>query len=273
MRVPFRRSAESEEQRAQAMAEMTLLDHLKELRKRLIWSVLAVVAGAMIIFTFQGRVLHFLIGPYCEFQLAATPSLERCELITTAPVEAFSTVLTVSGYGGLLLALPVVLYHLGRFVMPGLYPNEKRMLVPFGVASLVLLGLGVASGWILMPRTLAVLQGFGDDSFTPLYRPSEYFGFFVKMLVAFGFAAEFPLILIFLQLVGVLKPDQLASNRRIAIVAVVALGAIITPTGDPFNLAIVSVPMYFFYEVSIIIGRLLLRRRGAEPPVDAEPVG
>ncbi len=272
MKIPFRRAGQSEEEKAQAMAEMTLLGHLTELRKRLIWSVLAVVAGAMLVFTFQGRVLDFLIDPYCDFQLAADPSLDECQrLITTGPVEGFSTVLTVSGYGGLLLALPVVLYHLGRFVMPGLYPNEKRMLIPFGVASVVLLLLGVLSAWLLMPRTLAVLQGFGD--FAALYKPSEYFGFFVKMLVAFGFAAEFPLILIFLQLVGVLKPDQLASNRRIALVAVVILSAIVTPTGDPFNLAIVSVPMYLFYEISIVIGRILLRRRGTEPPVDAEPVG
>lgn len=272
MRIPFRRSAESEEARAQALAEMTLLGHLTELRKRLIRAVLAVVAGAILIFTFQGPVLTFLIDPYCEFQLSTT-DVERCGLLTTGPIEAFSTVLTVSGYGGLLLALPVVLYQLGRFILPGLYPNEKRMLLPFLLASFVLLVLGMAAAWILMPRTLAVLQGFGVDSFTPLYRPSEYIGFFVKMMLAFGFAAEFPLILIFLQLVGVVKPDQLAGNRRIAMVAVVVLAAIITPTGDPFNLAIVAVPMYFFYEIAIVIGRILLRRRAAEPPVDVESVG
>lgn len=272
MKVPFRRTPVSEEVLAQALAEMTLLDHLKELRKRLIRAVLAVVVGAILIFTFQGPVLRFLIDPYCEFQLATT-TVEQCSLITTGPLEAFSTVLTISGYGGLLLALPVVLYQLGRFVLPGLYPNEKRMLLPFVAVSFVLLGLGVVAAYYLLPRTLAVLQNFGDDSFTPLYRPNEYVGFFTKMVLAFGFAAEFPLILIFLQLVGVLKPDQLAANRRIAMVAVVVLAAVITPTGDPFNLAIVTVPMYLFYEIAIVIGRMLLRRRAAEPPVDAEPVG
>ena len=272
MKIPFRRSAGSEEAEAQAMAEMTLLGHLTELRKRLIRSVLAIVAGAIIVFTFQERVLSFLEGPYCEFQ-ASTTDIEQCEFLTTNPLEPLSVVLTLSGYGGLLLALPIVLYQMGRFVMPGLYPNEKRMLIPFVVISFVLLGLGMLSAFLLMPRSLAVLQGFGVDSFVPLYRPSEYIGFFVKMMVAFGFAAEFPLILIFLQLVGVVKPDQLAANRRIAVVAVVILGAIITPTGDPFNLAVVSVPMYIFYELSIVVGRMLLRRRGADASVGAEPVG
>lgn len=271
MRIPFRRSADSEEQRAQALAEMTLLGHLTELRKRLIWSVLAVVAGAIVVFTFRTTILNFMIDPYCDF-LLRTNEADECRLLNTGPIEAFSVVLTVSGYGGILLALPVVLYHLGRFVMPGLYPHEKRMLLPFIAASVVLLGFGTVSAYLLMPRTLAVLQGFGVESFEALYTPNEYFGFFVKMMLAFGLAAEFPLILIFLQLVGVVKPDQLAGNRRIAMVVVVVLAAIITPTGDPFNLAIVTIPMYLFYEISIVVGRMLLRRRGAEP-VDAEPVG
>jgi len=272
MRIPFRRPVNDEQAQADAMAEMTLLDHLTELRKRLIRAVLAIVLGAILIFTFQKQVLLFLRGPYCEFQLSTT-TLDECTFLTTNPLESLSVVLTLSGYGGLLLALPVVLYQLARFVLPGLYPNEKRMLIPFMLISFVLLALGMLSAYLLLPRSLAVLQGFGDETFTPLYRPSEYIGFFVKMLVAFGFAAEFPLILIFLQLVGVVKPDQLASNRRMAAVAVVVLGAIITPTGDPFNLAVVSVPMYLFYELSIVVGRILLRRRGTEPPIGAEPVG
>ncbi len=270
MKIPFRQSSDRDE--AAAIGEMTLLGHLTELRKRLIRSVLAIVAGAIVVFAFRKRILLFLERPYCDFQLSTT-DIERCEFLNTNPLEPLSVVLTLSGYGGLLLALPVVLYQLGRFIMPGLYPNEKRMLLPFMASSFILLGLGMLSAYLLLPRSLSVLQGFAVESFTPLYRPSEYIGFFVKMMVAFGFAAEFPLILIFLQLVGVLKPDQLAANRRIAVVAVVVLGAIITPTGDPFNLAVVSVPMYVFYELSIVVGRILLRRRGAEPSVEAEPIG
>jgi len=242
---------------------MTLLGHLTELRKRLIRSVLAVVVAAIVVFIFRDRVLHFLEGPYCDFQLAQT-EVESCSFLIRDPLEPLSVVLTLSGYGGLLLALPVILYQLGRFVMPGLYANEKRMLIPFLLASVILLALGMVSAFLLMPRSLTVLQSFGIDSFVPFYTPSQYIGFFVKMMLAFGFAAEFPLILIFLQLVGVVSADTLASNRRIAVVAVVILGALITPTGDPFNLAIISIPMYIFYELSIVIGRRLTRHRLTE---------
>ena len=281
MRIPFTRSSADAGDTGDEAAEMTLLGHLTELRKRLIWSVAAILLGTIVVFALHKQVLETLEGPYCEFienadspdLIGTTANAGRCGLLTTGPVQAFSVVLTVSGYGGLLLALPVVLYQLGRFVMPGLYPNEKRMLIPFVVVSLILLSLGAASAWILMPRTLGVLQSFGTDSFVALYTPEEYYSFFVKMVLAFGLAAELPLILVFLQLVGVVKPDQLASNRRIAIVAVTVLGAVITPTGDPFNLAIVTVPMYLFYELAILIGRLLLKRRASAGSSGAEVAG
>jgi sec-independent protein translocase protein TatC len=253
---PFSRSSSGEAE----MAEMTLLGHLTELRKRLIRSVLAVVVGAIVVFAFRYRVLEFLRAPYCEFQLDFG-TVDSCQFLQRDPLESLSVVLTLSGYGGLLLALPVILYQLGRFVMPGLYPHEKRMLIPFLAASVLLLVGGMVSAYLLLPRSLTVLQSFGDETFVPLFSPGLYIGFFVKMMLAFGFAAEFPLILIFLQLVGVVSADQLASNRRLAAVAVVILGAIITPTGDPFNLAIISIPMYLFFEMSIVIGRRLTRLR------------
>jgi sec-independent protein translocase protein TatC len=241
------------------MGEMTLLGHLTELRKRLIRSVLAIVVGAIVVFVLNNQILEFLEQPYCDF--LASEGVDGCDFLIQNPLEPLSVVLTLSGYGGLLVALPVILYQLGRFVMPGLYPNEKRMLIPFLVASVLLLFGGMVSAYLLMPRSLSVLQGFGTDNFVAFFTPGFYIGFFVKMMLAFGFAAEFPVILIFLQLVGVVTPDQLSSNRRIATVAVVILGAIITPTGDPFNLAIISIPMYLFYELSIVIGRRLTSRR------------
>ena len=258
MKLPFKRPMAGE---APDMSDMTLLGHLTELRKRLIRSVMAIVVGATLVLILKNQVLQIIEDPYCEFQLSTT-DVESCTFLNTDPLEALSVVISVAGYGGLLLALPVILYQFGRFVMPGLYPREKRLLIPFVLISIVLMAFGVISAYILMPRSLTVLQGFGSDTFTPLYTPSRYISFFVKMMLAFGLAAEFPLILVFLQMVGLVKPDKLASNRRIAIVAVAVLAAVITPTGDPFNLAIVSIPMYLSYEVSIVIGRLMLRRRG-----------
>ena len=267
MKNPFRRSDTG----ADDVSEMTLLGHLSELRKRLIRSVLAIIIGAITVLVFNQRILEFLEQPYCDF--LAKNGEPDCPFLIQNPLEPLSVVLTLSGYGGLLLALPVILYQLGRFVLPGLYPNEKRMLFPFMGASVLLLLGGMVSAYLLMPRSLDVLQSFGTDNFVAFFTPGFYIGFFVKMMLAFGFAAEFPVILIFLQLVGVVRPDQLASNRRLAMVGVVILGAIITPTGDPFNLAVISIPMYLFYEISIVIGRRLTRSRRSEASSSAGITG
>lgn len=261
MKLPFRKQDEPEP----SPGEMTLLGHLVELRTRLIRSSVAVLIGAIIVWAFHERILDFLQEPYCEFQRKNGEPV--CQLINTAPLEGFSVVLTLAGYGGLLLALPVVLYQMGRFVLPGLYPHEKRALIPMFVASIFLLAGGMTLAYLLMPRALEVLQEFGSDSFVALFRPSEYLGFFVKMLFAFGVAAEFPLVLIFLQKIGVVTPETLAKNRRIAVVAVVILGAVITPTGDPFTLIVLAVPMYIFYEIAILFGKRMKPNTEAQDPV------
>jgi sec-independent protein translocase protein TatC len=161
------------------------------------------------------------------------------------------------------VATPVILYQFARFVLPGLYPQERKVLLPFVAASVVLLMLGMGAGYFLMPKSLEVLSSFGPSSFTELFSPAEYMSFFIKMLLAFGLAAEFPLILIFLQLTGILTSEMLRKNRRVAFVIVVIIAAIITPTGDPFTLFVVALPMYLFYEISIIVGKRMGRRRQA----------
>ncbi len=258
MKNPFQRSKAPE----QPAGEMTLVGHLTELRKRLIRSALAVFLGAIFVYAFREWIFELLQEPYCQFQEDAG---RECELLLRAPLEAFSVMLTLAGYGGLLIATPVILYQMGRFILPGLYPNEKKALLPFIAISVVLLCMGMTVAYLLMPKALTVLVGFGVDSFVPLFSPQEYLGFFVKMLFAFGIASELPLVLIFLQKIGVVKTETLAGNRRIAIVAVVILGAVITPTGDPFMLLVISVPMYLFYEISIIVGRRIKKDDGSSP--------
>jgi sec-independent protein translocase protein TatC len=236
--------------------EMTMLEHLSELRTRLIRCVLAVVLGAVIVWFLFDRIFDVITEPYC----AVRPE-DNCKFLATSPLTGFSTRMTLAGYGGIVLALPVVLYQLARFVLPGLYPNERRMVVPFVVASVVLLLTGIGVAHLAMPRALEVLLGFGGDRFEAFFAPEEYLSFFVKMVLAFGLAFELPVVLVFLQMAGILPTRLLRKNRRIALVLVVAAGAIITPTGDPFNLAIISIPMYIFYEISIIIGGRLTRAR------------
>jgi sec-independent protein translocase protein TatC len=239
---------------------MTLVGHLAELRTRLIRSVLAIAACAIVVYIFFDPIFSLLEAPYCE----QFETLDDCQFQIREPLESFSVVLSVSGYGGLLLAMPVILYQLAKFVLPGLYPNERKMILPFVAASVVLLLMGIVSGYLLMPKTLSVLGSFGTDTFVQFFSPKAYIGFFIKMLLAFGIAAELPLVLIFLQLIGVLSTATLRKNRRIAIVAVVLLSAVVTPTGDPFTLMVLAVPMYLFFEIAIIVGGRMTRRRQLE---------
>lgn len=243
-------------EKASAPDDLSIVGHLNELRTRLIRSVLAVVVGAILVWSFFDPVFTFLSEPYCALRPEAD-----CSFLVTDPLGEFNVRLTVSGYGGLILALPIIFYQIGRFVLPGLYPNEKKMMIPFLVASVVLLALGILVAYLFMPRALEVLSELGTDRFESFFTPNEYMSFFIKMLLAFGLAFELPLILIFLQLVGVMQTETLRKNRRIAAVVVVILGAIITPTGDPFTLLVLSAPMYVFYEISMIVGGRMTKNR------------
>jgi sec-independent protein translocase protein TatC len=236
--------------------EMSMLEHLAELRTRLIRSVIAVAVGAVVVWVLFNPIFDLITEPYCDIR----PE-DDCAFLATSPLTAFSTRLTLAGYGGLILALPVILYQMARFVLPGLYPNERRILMPFVGASVALLLAGIAVAYLAMPRALEVLVGFGGERFEPFFAPQEYLGFFVKMVLAFGIAFELPLVLVFLQMAGLVSTRVLRQNRRIAMVLVVAGGAIITPTADPFSLAIIAIPMYLFYEIAIIVGGRLTRSR------------
>lgn len=267
MKNPFKKG-EPDKPPAQ---DMSLVDHLGELRTRLIRSVIAVVLGAILVWFFFDPIFDFLSEPYCDLQSGELEELaeeagvegDACRsFLITDPLEPFSVQLTLAGYGGLILALPVILYQLGRFVMPGLYPNEKKALIPFFIVAILLLGLGMTVAYLFLPRALDVLvNDFGSDRFEALFSPSRYLSFFVKMILAFGLAFELPLVLVFLQMVGAVKTATLRKNRRIAVVLVIILGAIITPTGDPFTLLVLSLPMYLFYELSMIIGGRLTKNR------------
>lgn len=237
--------------------DLSVVGHLNELRTRLIRSILAVAIGAVVVFIFSGDIFDFLSEPYCDIRPA-----NDCKFLATGPLDQFSVQLSLAGYGGLILGMPVILYQLGRFVLPGLYPHEQKVLIPFFVASVVLLFAGMTVAYLFLPRALEVLGEFlGGDRFESFFNATEYLGFFTKMLLAFGLAFELPLVLIFLQLVGVLKTQTLRENRRIAVVLVVIVGAVITPTGDPFTLLVLSAPMYLFYELSMIIGGRMTKNR------------
>ncbi len=239
-------------------SEMSIMSHLSELRMRLIRSAIAIVVGVIVVWAFFKEIFGVLEEPYCDYKEGLG---QECDFLLTTITEAFSTVLSLSGWGGLVLATPVILYQLARFIMPGLYPDERKVLAIFIPISVGLMFTGMATGYFLMPKAVEVLLSFGDiESFDAQLSPKAYVAFFVKMLLAFGVSFQLPVVLVFLQKVGLVKPETLRSNRRYAIVMVVAAGAVITPTGDPFTLAVISIPMYLFYELSILVGTRIKTR-------------
>ena len=249
-------SATAEEQDPKALGSMTLVEHLTELRTRLFISCLAIAVGAIICFVLYDRILDFLIHPYCQIK---KDSGEKCTFFITSPLDGIATRLKIAGYGGVMLAAPVVLWELWRFVTPGLHKKEKRYAIPFIVSSTFLFFFGVALGYLTYPKALQFLIDIGGNRIDTIFSPKEYISFFVKIMLAFGLSFEFPVILVFLMLIRLLTAKQLSKWRRPAIVIIVAAAAIITPSQDPYSLFAMAVPMYIFYEVSILIGRILKR--------------
>lgn len=241
---------------------MTFYEHLAELRSRIIKCALAIALGAMLVFLFYDPILSWLQGPYGNW---CTDHPGRCteggDFIITGPLDGFAIRIKVSGWGGLIVALPVVLWQLWRFITPGLHPKEKRYAVPFLLSSLALFAFGAMIAWLTLPLALDFLISFSGSSVAPLFTPNSYISLVMLMMVAFGAGFLFPVVLVFLELVGVLTPRQLSKWRRYAIVLIVIIAAVITPSGDPYSMLALAIPMVVFYEISIVIGRLINRSK------------
>lgn len=233
--------------------QMSLMEHLEELRTRIIRSVLAIAVGAVIAYIFYPPILDFLLEPHCEIN-GDNGIADECGLLAISPLEGFSVRLTVAGYTGIAFAMPLVLWQVWQFIVPGLYPHEKRYGLVFVVLSFLLFASGVVLAYWSLPRALDFLANVGGDNLSNFYRPREYIGFVTKMMIGFGVGFLFPIMLIFLQLLGVVDNAMLRSGRRFALVGIVALVAVLTPSGDPFTLMVLSVPMYLFYEIAILFG-------------------
>ena len=251
-----------------AGGHMTLMEHLAELRNRLIKSVLAVAVGGVACWILYPFILDLLLEPYCK----TFPVEDRidsklfgadggCNLFVSSPLEPFNVRITVAGYGGFALAMPVLMWQGWRFVAPGLYRHEKRYAVPFVSAGVVLFFTGVALAYWSLPRALDFLVSIGGPDLVSLFSPKQYLSFVVKMMVAFGIAFQFPIVLIGLQATGVVENRTLRKIRSYAVVGIVILVAVITPSGDPFTLMALSIPMYAFYEIAILWGVLTRRRQ------------
>ena len=240
---------------------MTLTEHLAELRTRIIRSVLAIVVGIIVIIAAYDQVLRFITKPYVDL-CKEKPSLGCSgELGFLGPLEGFSTRLSICTYGGIIIALPVIMWQIWRFVVPALHAKEKKYAIPFVLSSvgLFLLG-GFVAYWTLGPALEFLISWAGSDV-EANFQVSKYISLVGLMIAAFGIAFEFPVMLVFLQLVGVLTPQMLLKQWRYAIVAIFAIAAVITPSGDPYSMMALAGPMTVFYLISILIGLVAQKRK------------
>lgn len=233
-------------------AEMSVIGHLTELRRRLVICALALAVGGLVGFVLYSRILRVLLGPYVTATGSST-------LFITDPLEGFTTRIKVAGYTGLVLAMPVVLWQLWRFVTPGLHRRERRLAVPFVASALALFVFGAALAFLTLPKALEFLVEIGGENLETIFSPSAYLGLVTFMMIAFGLAFELPVVLVFLQLARIVTSKRLRSWRRYTAVSIFVFVAVVTPSQDPYSLFALAVPMYVFYELSIVAGRLLKR--------------
>lgn len=230
------------------------MDHLEELRWRLVRSAAALAVGAVIAFLFHEQILTLLEAPYRRV-------VEEGEaLIFTEPTGGFSAVMRVSLLGGVLLASPVLLYETWAFVSPALTPRERKWAIPLvGVLALLFWG-GVGFAYWSLTRALEFLLSFGGGSLQPFITINSYLSFTIRFLLVFGLAFEFPVFIVAAAGSGLVSSAQLARGRRWAAMIIVVVAAVVTPSGDPLTLSVLSVPLYLLYEATIWVVRLVIRR-------------
>lgn len=236
--------------------EMNLMGHLEELRTRLFKMVIAYAIASTAAWFLYERLLQLLISPLAKLP-AADQILRNGQLIYTAPTEAFVVRLKVVAFAGLVLAMPVILWQLWRFVTPALYKHEKRYALPFVLTSMLLFAGGVSVAFASLPKALEVLAGFAGNELVLLPKAADYLSFVLLLIVAFGVSFEFPIALLALTLVGVLSSEKLRKSRRIAWVIILVVAAVITPTQDPITLAMMSLPLGLLFEATVLTARFM----------------
>ena len=251
--------------------DMTLSDHLREFRYRLLICVVAVLVAMLPAWFAYNWLLDILNAPYCNALRGVDPGSD-CKFLVTNLLDPFSLRLKVAGYGGLFLALPIILWQLWRFIAPGLYKKERRYALAFVLSSFFLFTAGAIVAYFTLSQAVNFLVRIGGPEIDIRSGPVEFVRLSLFMMLAFGVGFLFPVVLVALQMIGVVTPQQLSSWRRQTVLIIVILAAAITPSGDPVSLAALAVPMYIFYEIAVVIGRLLVRKKNkGEESSSTEP--
>ena len=237
--------------------QIPLRSHLLELRRRVTYSAISVLVTTALAFVFHQQLLKFLMGPAEQF--ADTPLGKP---IYTQLTEFIGIAAKASLLVGIFAALPFILFQVVMFVAPGLNSKERRYLYVLMPVSVLMFVAGSAFGYkVLFPPMIDFLQGFGSDVAIPMFSIGSYVNLMLTLLFWMGIIFEMPVVLFFLAKIGVVSPEFLAKNRRYAVVLAFILGAMITPTFDPINQALVAGPIIVLYEVSVWLAKLAARGR------------
>jgi sec-independent protein translocase protein TatC len=224
---------------------MSLMEHLDELRRRIIHSAAYLIAGFAVAWIFRIQLLHFLQEPLLKIGKS---------LVFTHPMDALNLYLYVALLAGAIIASPFILYQVWLFIAPGLYQKEKRFVIPFMAATVSLFLLGAAFGYYyVLPGAIKILViQFGHD-FTPMITIEDYSSFFLSIILGLGISFELPILIFFLALFGIVSPRFLWKNIRYAILAVFIVAAVICPSPDPWTMCIYAIPMLALYVVGILV--------------------
>ncbi len=228
-----------------------LMGHLVELRSRLVKVFIALLVGSVIAFFFRDWMLDLLQSSYSE--------VSGRDLVVTGPTDQFSIAMRMSLFGGSVLASPVIAYQAWEFINPGLTDRERKWAIPVVFSLVFLFCLGVSFAYWSLPRAVGFLVSIFEDV-ENLWTVELYTRFVIRFLLLFGLSFQFPVFLFGAAATGAVSSARLAAGRRWAVLIIVVVGAVVSPTGDPITLLLLSTPLYLFYEVTIWVIRLALKK-------------